>query len=200
MPTTVCIIPARGGSQRIPRKNIKPFAGKPMLEHAIHKAQQTRLFDEIIVSTDDSEIASLAEMHRAKVHYRVPDDGHLGTQQIAGDVLRTSTAAHGAAIACVLYPCTPLLTIEELMFGLRALQAPMPGGPLFVHSASDEKGTDAGGYYWGYAFAFVREIPLETSRIGVPVAYHLDINTPEDWEATERRYTMLMAQAGVKPS
>lgn len=200
MPTTVCIIPARGGSQRIPRKNIKPFAGKPMLEHAIHKAQQTRLFDEVIVSTDDSEIAGLAERHYARVHYRTPDDGQRGTQEIAADVLRTHKFGQPASIACVLYPCTPLLTIEELMFGLRALLAPMLGGPLFVHSASDDKGTDAGGYYWGYAFAFVREIPLETSRICVPVAYHLDINTPEDWEATERRYTMLMAQAGVKPS
>ena len=53
----LCIIPARGGSKRIPRKNVKPFLGKPMLAYSIETAQKTGLFDEIMVSTDDDEIA-----------------------------------------------------------------------------------------------------------------------------------------------
>jgi pseudaminic acid cytidylyltransferase len=200
MPTTVCIIPARGGSQRIPRKNIKPFAGKPMLEHAIQKARAARLFDKVYVSTDDEEIASCAERCQALVHYRTPDDGNRGTQEIAADVLRW-LGEPSPALACVLYPCTPLLTIEELIFGWRLLLAPIQGSPLFVHSASDDKGTDAGGYYWGYSFAFIQEIALQACRIGVPVQHHRDINTPEDWDATEKRYLALAGQAGAgRPS
>ena len=57
---TVCIIPARGGSVRIPRKNIKPFHGKPIIEYSIETAQRSMLFDDIIVSTDDADISFLA--------------------------------------------------------------------------------------------------------------------------------------------
>lgn len=56
----IAIIPARGGSKRIPRKNIKLFAGKPMITHAIGIAQNSGLFDHIVVSTDDGEIARIA--------------------------------------------------------------------------------------------------------------------------------------------
>ena len=56
----LCIIPARGGSKRIPRKNVKSFLGKPMLAYSIETAKQTGLFDEIMVSTDDNEIAEVA--------------------------------------------------------------------------------------------------------------------------------------------
>lgn len=195
MPKTVCIIPARGGSVRIPRKNIAPFAGRPMLAMAILLARKTRLFDEVIVSTDDAQIASMAERHHASVHYRMPDDGTRGTQEIAGDVL----APMDAHIACVIYPCTPLLTVEEVIQGWRALHAPIDGVPLFVHSASDTKGTDAGGYYWGFAFAFCQGIPLERSRIALPVQYHRDINTPEDWAAAEKQYLALQEPA-ARPS
>lgn len=194
MPQTVCIIPARGGSVRIPRKNISPFSGRPMLARAIDKAQACGLFDLIYVSTDDDEIASMAAGAGVRLHYRKPDDGQAGTQQIAGDVLRW-LGSPGPSIACVLYPCTPLLTIEELIFGYRLLHAPIPGGPLYVFSASDDKGTDAGGFYWGYTFAFVRGIPLTESSVGMPVQHHRDINTPGDWADSLRRFSELQGKA-----
>lgn len=65
----LCIIPARGGSKRIPRKNVKPFLGKPMLAYSIETAKQTGLFDEIMVSTDDEEIAEVARKFGAKVPF-----------------------------------------------------------------------------------------------------------------------------------
>lgn len=65
----LCIIPARGGSKRIPRKNVKPFLGKPMLAYSIETAKQTGLFDEIMVSTDDEEIALVARQYGAKVPF-----------------------------------------------------------------------------------------------------------------------------------
>ena len=57
----ICVIPARGGSKRIPRKNIKKFAGKPIIEWSISAALESKCFDRILVSTDDEEIASISE-------------------------------------------------------------------------------------------------------------------------------------------
>ena len=67
--SNLCIIPARGGSKRIPRKNVKPFLGKPMLAYSIEAAKATGLFDEIMVSTDDEEIAEVAIRYGAKVPF-----------------------------------------------------------------------------------------------------------------------------------
>ena len=65
----LAIIPARGGSKRIPRKNVKPFLGKPMLAYSIEAALATNLFDEVMVSTDDEEIAEVARQYGAKVPF-----------------------------------------------------------------------------------------------------------------------------------
>jgi len=65
----IAIIPARGGSKRIPRKNIKPFLGKPIIAYSIEAAQQTGLFTEIMVSTDDAEIAQIAKQYGAQVPF-----------------------------------------------------------------------------------------------------------------------------------
>ena len=70
----IAIIPARGGSKRIPRKNIKPFLGKPIIAYSIEAAQQTGLFTEIMVSTDDAEIAQIAKQYGAQVpFFRSPE-------------------------------------------------------------------------------------------------------------------------------
>ncbi|MBX9448455.1 MAG: hypothetical protein KL787_01490 [Taibaiella sp.] len=65
----LCIIPARGGSKRIPRKNIKEFLGKPIIAYSIEAALQSNLFEEVMVSTDDEEIAQLARKYGAKVPF-----------------------------------------------------------------------------------------------------------------------------------
>jgi N-acylneuraminate cytidylyltransferase len=71
MPTknNLCIIPARGGSKRIPQKNIKEFLGKPIIAYSIEAALQSNLFDEVMVSTDDFEIAEIAKLYGAKVPF-----------------------------------------------------------------------------------------------------------------------------------
>lgn len=70
----VCIIPARGGSKRIPKKNIKPFYGKPLIAYSIETAKQSELFDRIIVSTDDEEIAKIAKEYGAEVPFMRPKE------------------------------------------------------------------------------------------------------------------------------
>lgn len=68
--SNVAIIPARGGSKRIPKKNIKEFCGKPILAYSIEAAIQSNLFDEVMVSTDDEEIAEIAKQYGAKVPFK----------------------------------------------------------------------------------------------------------------------------------
>ena len=68
----ICLIPARGGSKRIPRKNIREFRGKPMIARSISAAQESSCFDQIIVSTDDEEIAEVARAFGAEVPFLRP--------------------------------------------------------------------------------------------------------------------------------
>ena len=71
---TIAIIPARGGSKRIPRKNIRPFCGKPMIARSIEAALASGVFDAVVVSTDDEEIASVSESCGAQAPFRRPQD------------------------------------------------------------------------------------------------------------------------------
>lgn len=79
----LCIIPARGGSKRIPRKNVRPFLGKPMLAYSIDAAKQSSLFEEIMVSTDDEEIAAVARQYGANVPF-------MRSEKTAGDFATTT--------------------------------------------------------------------------------------------------------------
>lgn len=79
---TVCIIPARGGSKRIPRKNVRPFHGKPLLAYSIDCARRAEIFEQVIVSTDDQEIADVARQYGAEVPFMRPQelaDDHANT-------------------------------------------------------------------------------------------------------------------------
>jgi pseudaminic acid cytidylyltransferase len=118
----IAIIPARGGSKRIPRKNIKAFCGKPMIAWAIIEAKKSGLFDHIIVSTDDDEIASVAREWGAETPFMRPDD-------LADDFTPTVPVVAHAVQACIdlgwkidyaccIYPCTPFLQVNDLIASL----------------------------------------------------------------------------------
>jgi pseudaminic acid cytidylyltransferase len=121
----LAVIPARGGSKRIPRKNVRLFAGRPMICHAIAVAQASGVFDRIVVSTDDDEIAQVARAAGAEVPFSRPAE--LSTD-MAGTV---PVVAHALAAlawpddgpACCLYPCVPLLQPEDLRQALALLEA-----------------------------------------------------------------------------
>jgi N-acylneuraminate cytidylyltransferase len=122
---TVCVIPARGGSKRIPRKNIRDFHGRPMIGWSIAAAQGSGLFDRIIVSTDDAEIADTARSQGAEVPFVRPDDlsnDHAATAPVvahAADAL----GLDGDAPVCCLYATAPFVQAEDLSEGLRLLRA-----------------------------------------------------------------------------
>ena len=87
----ICIIPARGGSKIIPRKNIKEFLGKPIIAYSIEAAINSKLFDEVMVSTDDPEIAEVAVKYGAKVPFlrsKANSDDFSGTGDVVHEVLK----------------------------------------------------------------------------------------------------------------
>ena len=121
----LCIIPARGGSKRIPRKNIKPFLGRPVISYAIEAALNSGLFDEVMVSTDDEEIADIARQYGASVPFMRSAEAASDTAPdmvVLREVL-TEYAKRGKTfdVFCSLYPCTPLVTAEKLKEGMDIL-------------------------------------------------------------------------------
>ena len=123
----LAIIPARGGSKRIPRKNIKPFGGKPMIAWPIAAAQQSGCFDRIIVSTDDPEIAEVAKVHGAEVPFMRPlelSDDHTGTiPVIAHAISRENAQGKKVSQACCIYATAPFVRAEDLKRGLELLES-----------------------------------------------------------------------------
>jgi N-acylneuraminate cytidylyltransferase len=117
----VAIIPARGGSKRIPRKNIRPFHGKPIMAWSIEAAQNAGCFDHIVVSTDDEEIAALARTLGAEVPFLRPAElasDHAGTVPvIAHAVQRLQAAGWPVTQACCLYATAPFVTPDDLRRG-----------------------------------------------------------------------------------
>lgn len=115
----ICIIPARGGSKRIPRKNIKDFLGKPIIAYSIEAALKSNLFDEVMVSTDDTEIAEIAQKYGAKVPFmrsKENSNDFATTMSVLQEVME-SYKMRGQLFenVCCIYPCAPLLTVENLL-------------------------------------------------------------------------------------
>lgn len=122
----IAIIPARGGSKRIPRKNIKLFSGKPLIAFSIEVALESRLFDRVIVSTDDQEIASIAQSYGAEVPFIRPkelSDDYTGTGEVVEHAL-ASIQASGEQYnyLCTIYATAPLLQKEFLIEGFNKLK------------------------------------------------------------------------------
>lgn len=109
----VAVIPARGGSKRIPRKNIKEFCGKPMIAWAIEAAKNSGCFDHIIVSTDDSEIAEVAKDCGADVPFIRPkelSDDHTATRPVINHAIKECEKLYGPIdYVCCIYATSPLL-------------------------------------------------------------------------------------------
>jgi N-acylneuraminate cytidylyltransferase len=122
----LAIIPARGGSKRIPRKNIKPFCGKPMIAWSIEAALASGCFDRVIVSTDDAEIADVARAHGAEVPFMRPpelSDDHTGTTPVVAHAVDwMAQQVSPVEFACCLYATAPFVQAQDLRQGLDVLQ------------------------------------------------------------------------------
>jgi pseudaminic acid cytidylyltransferase len=123
---TIAIIPARGGSKRIPRKNVKPFCGKPMIAWSIEAARSARVFDTILVSTDDEEIASVAESYGAEAPFRRPAElanDHTPTLPVIAHAIRW-WEEHRSPVefTCCIYATAPFLQAQYLREGLELMK------------------------------------------------------------------------------
>lgn len=114
----LCIITARGGSKRIPRKNIKSFAGQPIISYPIRAALESNLFANVMVSTDDTEIAAIAKQFGATVPFvrsEETSDDHATTSDVLHEVLGSFKAlGQTFDYTCCCYPTSPFLTAEKL--------------------------------------------------------------------------------------
>jgi len=123
---TIAVIPARGGSKRIPRKNIKLFCGKPMIAWAIEAAKASRCFDDIIVSTDDDEIAAVAKAYGVTVPFKRPDklsDDHTGTIPVIKHAVEWyHEYVKPVDYACCIYATAPFLQPGDITQGLTSVQ------------------------------------------------------------------------------
>ncbi len=199
----IAVIPARGGSKRIPRKNIRTFHGRPMIVYAIKTAEESRLFDRIIVSTDDLEIEEVSLRCGAEVLKR--------PKLLSGDYVTTAAVLEHALkkiscdLACCIYPCTPFLTAEDLEIGMLSVPsfAVKKYSPPIEKAFREEKGLmvarhpeytetrtqdlpdawhDAGQFYWVNVSDFLKNpVLLGEGFTGIDVPQAMDIDEPEDW-------------------
>lgn len=133
----VAVIPARGGSKRIPRKNIKPFLGKPIIAYSIEAAKDTKIFDLILVSTDDEEIAGVAKSFGANVPFLRPKtlaDDFTGTNAVVKHAIEwLQTNGTPVSYVCCIYATAPFVRPAYLMQGYERLVA---SGKSFAFSVT----------------------------------------------------------------
>jgi pseudaminic acid cytidylyltransferase len=120
----LCIIPARGGSKRIPKKNIKLFCGKPLIAYSIEIAIESKLFDRIVVSTDSEEIAKLAKKYGAEILYRPKElaDDYSRSDEVFNHAINNINKDSRYKYACMIYATAPFLQIKYLKEGFKKLK------------------------------------------------------------------------------
>ena len=185
----IAIIPARGGSRRIPHKNTKAFFGKPIIAYSIRTALESGLFEKVYVSTDDEVTASVAQYYGATaiMRHSFYSRDEIGTQEVMQHVLHGLDAQH----ACCIYATCPMLKSEDLHDGYRALKKRVA---RFAFSVGTHPLRDAGMFYWGTVKSFIEGHPLISQEsVMVPISENrvCDINTIVDWEQAEAMYLAL---------
>jgi len=169
----LAVIPARGGSKRIPCKNIKEFCGKPMIAWSIEAALQSGCFDQVIVSTDDAEIAAVARQYGAAVPFMRPaelSDDYTGTIPVIRHAVEWFNA-QGLAVeqVCCLYATAPFVDAEDIQRGLQILE---------------ETGSDYAFSVTSYAFPIQRAIRItERGRVEMFSPEHFSTRS-QDLEET----------------
>ena len=122
----LCVIPARAGSKRIPRKNRKIFSGKPIIAWSIELAIASKCFDKIIVSTDDKEIANIAKSYGLNVPFIRPkkiSDDYTGTAPVISHAIRWQIENNQKPLyVCCIYATAPFIKISDLKDGLKILK------------------------------------------------------------------------------
>ena len=169
----LCIIPARGGSKRIPRKNIRDFCGKPIIAWSIETAIESGCFDRVIVSTDDEEIAAMAKRYGAEIPFMRPAqlaDDYTGTTAVVAHAIEWQNSYGDAADkVCCLYATAPFVRTIDLQEGVDILES---SGAEYAFSVTS------------YAFPIQRSIRItEKQRIEMFQPEHFNTRSQDLDEA-----------------
>ena len=166
---SLCIIPARGGSRRIPRKNIRPFLGEPIIVHPIRAALASGCFSEVMVSTDDSEIAAVAKANGASVPFLRSSENSsdvAGTVSVLIEVLERYAAADTKFdLACCLYPTAVFATPDLLRRARNMLCA--------------DQGTDSVMPIVRYGYPIQRSLRLQNGLLSMRWPEHLQTRSQD---------------------
>ena len=123
----ICVIPARGGSKRIPRKNIKDFFGKPIIAYSIEAALKSNIFQRVIVTTDDEEIATIAGEYGAEIPFIRPKElsnDFTGLADVTNHALAyLENLGEKYEYVCTLYATAPFIQVKYLLEGYEALKS-----------------------------------------------------------------------------
>ncbi len=223
----LAIITARGGSKRIPRKNIKPFLGKPIIEYSIEAALQSNCFSEVMVSTDDEEIAEISKRAGAKVPFlrsETTSNDFATTADVVKEVIDSyeKIGQHFDQV-CVLYPTAPFVTANAVKTAMMLLDQEKPDAviPVVKFSFPPQRCVvinsnrlspkwpenmkkrsqdlepfyhDCGQFYCLNVESFMKQKAIWMENV-VPFIQDeknvQDIDTMEDWEIAEMKYTIL---------
>ena len=216
----ICVIPARGGSQRIPGKNIKPFRGKPIIKYSIEAAQKTKMFTSVVVATDSQEIKDYVQYTGAMIYDRLPVDGN----ETMADFLYDYLMAMGIQFRhiCMLYAPVPTITptliqegFDRIYWGDFDTVFPVYQATGYIEKAMSLKNGKvsmrfpeyeftntqdcepayfpAGMFFWVNVERFLKQKSFFTANsygIEIPYMQVSEIDTPEDWEEAELKYRM----------
>jgi len=134
---SIAIIPARGGSKRIKGKNFKKFNGVPIIGNTIKILKKTRLFKEIVVSTDSKKIKKIAEQYGAKVPFMRPkklSDDFTGSGEVIKHCIKILNKKYDFKFICCVYPCNPFLKLKDIKDGFKKINKKKNN---FVFSATE---------------------------------------------------------------
>lgn len=195
----LCVIPARGGSKRIPGKNIKEFHGKPVIAYSIEAALGTQLFDQVVVSTDSREIAEISAQFGADILLRPEklSDDLTGTYEVIRHAYKSYESFNYQNICCI-YATSPMISQFDISRGYMAVQYSRNFHAISVGYPPLE---DAAQFYWSRCEAIRLGLgywEFTTSAIYIDSNRVCDINTPEDWERAEKMYLNLPKEIFIK--
>lgn len=187
------IIPARGGSRRIPRKNIIDFLGKPLIAYSIETAQRSAIFEQIYVSTENYDIAEIAESYGAEVAWRDVQmcQDSVGTYRVVrADAMRLNLPPD--SVVCCIYATAPLMSTSDLKYGLEALERT----ELAKHAIAIGRDPlrEAAQFYYSRFKALTSSIPywdIDTVPVPIDAQRICDINVMEDLERAKAMYLKL---------
>lgn len=224
MPKIIAIIPARGGSKRIPKKNVKNFHGKPLITHTLQKLTTLALFDEIIVSTDDVDISNISRESGAFIHHRSAElsGDHTPTDAVLKNIVDTYSLHED--ICCLMYPTSILIPPEYIKQGYALVEkypdkiiftctkfssppqrgftlnenVPVPLSPEYRYTRTQDLPCiyfDIGGYYWMYGKnCLINPYSNHGYAMELPEIYSQDIDNLEDWILAEMKYQYINSQ------